>query len=292
MENTCFLGESFPLLNPNLGPDIFAASYGCDLRFMQDTSYSVPFVDEWEKLPELRFDDQKYWWRKIEQMTREIVDDARGDYFVGITDLHPGADALVALRGPENLCLDLIENPEILLKRSFELLPGFKEQLDRLYQITSSNLAGSANWMEVWHPDKWYVTSCDFSCMISQESFSQAILPEIKAECSYLKGNSIYHLDGPGALRHLDALLEIDELAGIQWVYGAGQPTAAHWIPVLKKIQDAGKLVYVYIYPEDIDILLENLRPEGVFYSVGGDYSEEEAKAIFKKFEMHRRTFF
>ncbi len=28
---------------------------------------------------------------------------------------------------------------------------------------------------------------------------------------------SPFHLDGPGALKHLDALLELDELDAVQW---------------------------------------------------------------------------
>jgi hypothetical protein len=32
---------------------------------------------------------------------------------------------------------------------------------------------------------------------------------------------SLFHLDGPGALKHLDSLLELDALDGIQWVSGA-----------------------------------------------------------------------
>ncbi len=52
-------------------------------------------------------------------MTEAIVADAKGDYFVGITDLHPGADGLVSLRGPENLCLDLYDHMEAIKKSCF-----------------------------------------------------------------------------------------------------------------------------------------------------------------------------
>ena len=107
--------------------------------------------------------------------------------------------------------------------------------------------------MGLWHPEKWYVTSCDFICMISQEMFARYILPELREEIDYLQGKTIFHLDGPGALKHLDALLEIENLAGIQWVYGAGQPSARHWLPVLQKIQKAGKRINIGLHPEDTD---------------------------------------
>jgi len=280
---TYFGGEAFPLLNPNLGPDIFGAILGCDLEFGEDTSWSKHIIEDWEKVGAFRFDPNNKWWRKIKEMTTQIVDDAKGDYFVGITDIHPGADGIVSLRGPENLCFDLLDYPDEVKKANLELFEVFKVVVDELYKITTKNQKGSSNWMGIWHPQKWYVTSSDFTCMISKMMFDEFILDELKKEIDYLDA-SIYHLDGPDALKHLDKLLQIDELKGIQWVYGAGQPTAAYWIDVLKKIQNAGKLIQVDIVPEDLDVLLEELKPEGVMYKVRCK-TEDEAKNLIKKVE-------
>lgn len=220
-------------------------------------------------------------------MTKDIVEDSKGDYIVGVTDLHTGADGLVALRGPENLCYDVMDEPEIIKKGVMELLLGFKKIMDELHTLTQKYQKGTTNWMGIWNPEKWYVTSCDFSCMISENMYKELILPELLEEINYLDA-SMYHLDGPGALKHLDTLLSIEKLKGIQWVYGAGQPTASHWIPVLKKIQKAGKLIQVDIVPEDLDILLKELEPEGVMYQTWCS-SEDEAKAILKKVESYNR---
>lgn len=282
-KGTYFGGEALPILYPNLGPDVFASFLGCNIQFGEDTSWAEHFVQEWDKTPEFKFNMENLWWKKIKEMTEDVAKDSKGDYIIGITDLHPGLDGLVALRGPENCCMDLFDNPEEIKKRPFELFDVFKKVTDELHGIITKYQEGSTNWMGIWHPDKWYVTSCDFMCMISQEMFKDFVLDELLKEIDYLDA-SIFHLDGPGALKHLDALLEIPTLDGIQWVYGAGQPTAAHWIPVLKKIQDAGKLIQVNIVPEDLDTLLENLKPEGVMYSVDCS-SEEEAEELLKKAE-------
>lgn len=284
MAATYYGGEAFPMNWPNLGPDIFGATFGCDIIFEEDTSYAKPIIDNWHDQP-LVFDPQNKWWQKMIHMTEAMVADAKEDYFVGITDLHAGADGLVSLRGPENLCLDLYDHLEVVKKALFQLLPVFQKQLDTLYDITTKNLPGSSNWMGVWHPEKWYVTSSDFICMISEEQFEHFVLPELLEEINWLSERTIFHLDGPGALKHLDRLLEIPNLSGIQWVYGAGQPTAAHWVPILKKIQNAGKLIQVEIVPEDLDVLLEELNPEGVMYFTKPRQTEEEAKAIIKKME-------
>lgn len=281
-EATFYGGEAYPVFNPNLGPDILGAILGSELEFGEDTSWAQNVIKEdWNNVGKLEFNSQNKWWKKIKEITEAAVNDAKGDYFVGITDLHPGLDAIVSLRGSENTCMDLYDNPEAIKKATFEILEVFKTIVDEIYAITVKNIKGSTNWKGIWHPGKWYVTSSDIICMISKDMLADFVLPELTEELKWLDA-SIFHLDGPGAFKHLDSLLEIPELNGIQWQYGAGAPTAAHWIPELKKIQNAGKLIDVPVLPEEIDLLLEELSPEGVIYEMYCR-TEQDARDILDK---------
>lgn len=123
--------------------------------------------------------------------------------------------------------------------------------------------------------------------MISEDMYEELFVGEIEKEIEYLDA-SMYHLDGPDALKHLDRLLKIPSLNGIQWVYGAGNPTASHWIPEIKKIQDAGKCVQIGVMPEELEIMLKELRPEGLMYMIDAR-SEEEAKDLLKMAEKWSR---
>jgi hypothetical protein len=178
---TYYGGEAFPNFCPNLGPDILGAILGyCDLEFGETTSWAVHNLHNWDEFKKLTFDPNNKWWKKIVEITEEAVKDAKGgDYFVSLTDLHGGLDALVSHRGPENLCLDLIDYPEHVRKATFEVFEVFKQVVDESYGITRKNLSGTSNWMGVWHPGKWYVTSCDFICLISKEMFNEFVLPEL-----------------------------------------------------------------------------------------------------------------
>ena len=89
-------------------------------------------------------------------------------------------------------------------------------------------------------------------------------------------------MDGKGSLKHLDALLEIEKLNAIQWVYGAGHGRASDWIPVYQKVQAAGKGVQINIQLDELDTIMRNLRPEGVFLSVGVN-DEETANAVIRR---------
>ncbi len=278
-ENTAFIGDALPLVNPNLGPDIFGATLGTDIIFEKTTSYSVPFIDDISR--PLQFKEDNKWWKLICDITQAFCEDSRGDYLVGVTDLHPGVDGLVSIRSPQELCYDMVDCPEDVLNASMSVLPFFKAQFEKLYAITQQNQTGTSNWMGIYNENPWYVTSADFICMISEKDFENYVIKEIIEEAKYLQGNTIFHLDGPGALRHLDRLLEVDEISGIQWVYGAGQPTAKHWLNVLKKIQNAGKNINIELQREDFDTIFSELKPEGLSCSFGFDYTESEALEMY-----------
>lgn len=58
---------------------------------------------------------------------------------------------------------------------------------------------------------------------------------------------TLYHLDGVGAMHHLPALLEIEELNAIQWTPGVGEPQGGSpkWYDLYKKILAGGKVSWL-----------------------------------------------
>lgn len=91
LASSFFLGDAFPLVNPNLGPDFFGATFGAGLRFEETTSFAVPFVEDWTE--ELSFSEDNFWWKKMLEITEAFVEDSRGAYMVGVTDLHSARTA-------------------------------------------------------------------------------------------------------------------------------------------------------------------------------------------------------
>jgi hypothetical protein len=91
---------------------------------------------------------------------------------------------------------------------------------------------------------------------------------------------TLYHLDGPGAVRHVDSLLSLPYLDGIQWVPGAGAKPTVEWLPLLTKIQDAGKLVYAYCDQNNVRKILSELRPEGVMLVTSCESVEEAERLL------------
>jgi hypothetical protein len=109
-------------------------------------------------------------------------------------------------------------------------------------------------------------------------------LPGIAEECRHMEAN-IYHLDGPDALMHLDALLEIPELNAIQWVYGAGNGRASDWLDIYRRCQDAGKGIQIHLGVDELDVFMENLRPEGVWLGLAGVQNREHGQQVLAKLQ-------
>src|SRR5690606_13364738 len=148
-------------------------------------------------------------------------------------------------RDPQQFNIDLIESPAEVKRLIRRVTDLYFQIFDKSYNRLKAAGQACSTWPGIVSSYKWYVASNDFSCMISPEMFQTFFLPGLIEECRALEA-SLYHLDGPDALRHLDSLLAIPELDAIQWVYGSGHGRASDWIEVYQRCQAAGKGLQIY----------------------------------------------
>jgi len=94
---------------------------------------------------------------------------------------------------------------------------------------------------------------------------------------------AFYHLDGKGEIPHLDQLLALDRLRGIQWVPGAGAPDPEEWPELLKRIRDGGKLCQLYVSAEGALKIVRELGGKGFALYVMDQMSANEAQAFLKE---------
>jgi len=283
IRRTFWGGEAFPLFFPNLGPDAFAAFFGGELQFVDPwTSWVPPIITDWESAPELRIKEDNRWWQLQLRLLREAQARGEGRWITGIPDTHSGGDALAALRGRNELCLDLYDHPQEVKAAMDQMTEAVLQVYEVYYGIVEAEKYGSSSgWLPAWWPGRANVVQCDYIALISSEMVEEFFLESIIAEARWLD-RAIFHLDGPDAVRHLDILLAVPEIQAIQWVPGAGALPMTRWIPLLKRIQAAGKSLHLSVWPHEIQILLEELRPEGLMLSTRVN-SEAEARDLLEK---------
>lgn len=289
MAGTDFLYDSLPIACPSIGPEIFSAWCGCGYKYGATTTWSEPVIKDWvADFDKGRLDMNHPLFKKVVEFTRKLIDAGRGKFIVGLPDLHPGGDHVAALRDPQNLAMDLIDEPEYVKKALERSMPEYYAIYGVLYNMIREAGMPATSWMPIIHEGTFYIPSNDFSCMISTKMFEEFFLPGIAQECRFYD-RSIYHLDGPGALRHLDRLLEIPELDAVQWVPGAGNEGFSRWIGVYRQIQRAKKGVYIECRVDDLPSVFENLRPEGVWFArIDGIKDREMAGRVVKSIERWR----
>ncbi|OIN98337.1 hypothetical protein AUJ66_01180 [Candidatus Desantisbacteria bacterium CG1_02_38_46] len=179
-------GEAIPNYIPNLGPNVISAWLGCELKFAEGTSWAEPLIKDWSTFPGLKFDPKNKWWKWMTEMTERAAKIGKDKFLVGITDFHGGGDALSAIRGTENFCVDLLEYPQEI-KKCQEFLKNFWFQIYKeLLDLTQKyGQEGSCSWLG-WAPGKTCPLQEDCLALISPKSFKEFFLEAIISETKHL----------------------------------------------------------------------------------------------------------
>jgi 5-methyltetrahydrofolate--homocysteine methyltransferase len=262
---TRFYGDAFPNLWINFGPGIMAGFLGSIVHSVSQPSETVWFSSaEGTPLGDLTLDYQHEnpWWTRVQEITSAAVARWGGQVAVGHTDIGGNLDVLASFRTTQRLLFDLVERPdevERLCERITQLWLRYYGELDALIRPACP---GTTCWTPIWSTGKTYMMQSDFAYMISPDMFERFVLPDLTSCCEYLD-HGFYHLDGKGQIIHLDHLLSISRLRGIQWIPGDGQPPPDRWLSLLKRIRDGGKLCQVFVSPEGARSIVKNLGGRG-----------------------------
>ena len=147
----------------------------------------------------------------------------------------------------------------------------FQAVFDHFDAMLKSRRQPSVTWMGIPSFGKMHIPSCDFAAMISTRYFDEYCLPVLVEEVKPMTHN-VFHLDGKGVARHLDRILEVPEINAIQWVQGMGNDMPImQWVPLIKKIQAAGKSVIVDLQLDELDDFTAAVDPRGLFLCIAAD---------------------
>lgn len=289
-ENHHYFGESLPCLFPYFGTAGIAEYTGCKPERTPRTTWFKPWMaDDDEPDASLITYKCPEAFRQQKDAIATLIDLSKGDYLVSVTDNCGILDALAAIRGTDNLMMDMLTDPEFVEEGIRNLLPIYKQTQEELFDLVNENNDGSVlSWMHLWAPKRLAQMQCDLSVMISPEMFDRFVMPELEELCDFLD-YPVYHFDGQEQIRHLDSMLSIKKLRAIQWTPVAGQPPTKAFIPVLQKIQKAGKNLVLMLPKTDVVPVLDSLNCRGVQMLVYGVETDDEARDLLKLIEKHSK---
>lgn len=285
LENTFLGGETLPIIFQNYGTSGHCNYFGAVPTYGNDTIWFDPV---WDDLSEAEGAYTETRLKKHLEITKYLTEHANDSYFVGMPDSSGTIDALGHLYGTENVLMDMISEPEAV-KRAVEILDeGWIRTNEMFYQITEKlNCGGAHAWMHLLAPGRVAHMQCDMSVMFSRDMYEEFVVEELQHQLSWLE-YPVYHFDGVEQEKHLDYILGFEKLKAVQWTHVAGQPSAAHFLPILKRIQEAGKGLIVMTPAEDIPVLLEHLSGKGLYIHTETD-DVDSAKEVIKYVEKYGR---
>ena len=258
-----FLGEAFPNLNIDFGPGSLAAYLGSDIHFNPDTVWFEQCIDEddeWDDVGEFKFDPDNAWFKEHLALAKRCKELAGEDFPVDIPDLMENVDVLASLRGNQNLLMDMISDGESVKERVDQITNLYYDYYDKFYDaVKMADNSSAYTVFQIWGEGRTVKLQCDLSAMISPEHFREYVLDSLKEQSKHVD-NVLYHLDGPDAIRHLDAIMEVDGIKALQWTSGDAGPdgTLPDWDVIYDKAIAAGKSIWVKVYSGDIDDWIKN----------------------------------
>ena len=271
--------DILPVANTQLGPGSLAAILGGVFEGGDDTIWIHPDPDYSD---DFTFDDRHPNWLLHKDLLQACKAKARGNYFVGMPDLMEGMDVLAAMKGTDKVLLDTVTQPEVLERQMQTINDIYFRVFDELYDIIREGDEMAFCYFSSWAPGKMTKLQSDISTMISTDDYRRFVQPFIREQCQRIP-YTLYHLDGVGAMHHLPALLEIDELNAIQWTPGVGQPQGGSpkWYDLYKRILDAGKSVMAcWVNVDELRPLLKAIGTEGIHLEMDFHNEQEVEQAL------------
>lgn len=287
--HSSLMADMLPVANTQLGPGSLAAILGGVFEGGEDTIWIHPDPNYSD---DIVFNPQHPNYLLHKELLKVCKAKAQGHYYVGMPDLMEGLDVLAAIKGTDKVLLDTVMQPEVLEHQMQQINDIYFQVFDELYDIIREGDEMAFCYFSSWAPGKMSKLQSDISTMISVDDYRRFVQPFIREQCQKID-YTLYHLDGVGAMHHLDALLEIKELNAIQWTPGVGEPQGGSpkWYELYQKIIAGGKSIMAcWVTLDELRPLLDNIGGDGVHIEMDfhNEREVEQAMKIVDDFQTAR----
>jgi hypothetical protein len=276
-----FLAETFPLNRVSASAETTVALFGGKFLETSEGICALPLAATSRDIAGRQPNLVAAAWRQIISDLDDSLGRSRDRWITCMPDLYTGPDLLATLRGPENLCRDLIDDPDFVLAAAGRCQDAFEAMFDEAWgRLRAAGQPCCTAWTPLLHAGSAYPIGCDFANLISPAMFQRSLLPVLERAAGRLD-RCLYHFDGQRSLAHLDSILALPRVQAIQWSYGPGEGPSSRWVDIYRRIQSAGKALQLVCDDlADARAVAAHLRPEGLWFCPQGRYTLSEAEAF------------
>jgi hypothetical protein len=282
LDSLIFLAEAMPGASICWGAIIATVPVlaGGDYEYGEDSSHVFfpsdrlePAPTVWiKRIPEVldcplpSFDRNHPLVGTLENIILALVASVKSRGYVNPPIMLDALTTLSLFRSPEQLCKDLLEMPEKVVKWCNCVTDLYINAYEHFYRrIRRLGYGGeTSSWLRLMAEGRCEAVQCDFAVLISPEMFQKFVLHDLQRLTEYLD-YSLYHLDGTCQLRFPDQLAGLPKLNGIQW---NPEPTAGSpvdWIDSFKEIRRRNLSLHVGCRSLDEALLItKELGPDGL----------------------------
>lgn len=282
VQNTYYAGDALPMVYAE--GNLLYPAWGGNGRFDSGTVWVDPSVRDWREWGDYRFDGNNVWIRRFLDCNRALAEASKDRWLVATQGFFGATDAMALMRGYGDFLTDLTDGEAGRAMRlaQREAIRGHREIITHAWDDVARWQRGTVTCPGIWAPERINYWSADFSCLIGPADFEKWVAPEFD-EMIGLCEFSMYHLDGPDAVRHLPRIGQFRRLKGIQYTVGPQvRNDVQHWLGVARQIQSLGKVVYLQIDPEHLETVVANLDPRGLFVFTHAADSEQAERLVEK----------
>jgi hypothetical protein len=272
-----YFGQAIPFHWVDYVASTMEIVLGCTPQFLDKESvWAHPRLKCVEEVTDIRLDFQNPYYRILRDMNAKLAVSVPMQDPIAFFALEGISDSVSGLYGAENFLLDLLLKPAAV-KQAMEhikrlWIEAFEDFKKILYKGRPKE--NGCSWAGIWAPGTTFPLQEDLTYMISPEMFREFCLPHI-IDIAAVLDYPLYHLDGIGAIPHLDAILTVDPIRAIQWVPGAGKEPIAQWYELIKKVIDRGKSIQVFAEPHEIADLTAAVGSNRLLITVTGCTREQ-----------------
>ncbi|GHV13639.1 hypothetical protein FACS1894219_08710 [Clostridia bacterium] len=274
-ENNRFIGDGVPGKNYSFGSDLglLCVQAGGTISYGNGTAWLNHEPDLYSReIPDIASDCNVL--DRIGEYIRKAHETYGYDIVLGANPMIDPLTTLSMMRGAAELNLDLVDDPDTV-ERWVKALGDHYMKAAEFYRSVRAELGRreDLNWCGMWAPGDMDALQCDFSTMISPEMFRRFALPEAEREAAFYD-YSLWHLDGDDEFRHLDDILAIPGLNGIQYVENKGKDPLEH-MEIWEKIIGRKKCLTMWASKESALEMTKHLGKKGLAFHIAGLQSED-----------------